>query len=385
MSPPVARGRVLCTRCLRPTGVCWCTNLTALETRTRVLILQHPRERNAADGTARMAHLALTGSRLRVGVDFSRDPVVSDAIRGSAVLLFPGPRALDLETFAPDGPLTLVVVDGTWPHARRVLRDNPQLRALPQLRFSPPRPSAYQIRRQPAPHCVSTIEALAHVLGRLERDPARFEALLVPFHRMVADQLRYRDTVAAGRGHEKRRPRPPSVPRSLTRAGERLVCVHGEVNAWSPGDPAGRPAEIVQWVAVRVATGERFAAILAPRGDLAPDVALHLGITAPDLEAGESLSTFSERWQAFVRRDDLLVGWRLHAMEAFAREMPLPSSRLDLRPIASRLLPGRTGTVIDMAKRLGRERGETWAPGRGGLRAAALEAVTRHILANHGL
>ena len=384
MLPANPAGRDLCTRCLRPTGVCWCTDLPSLATRTRVLILQHPRERHVPIGTARMAHLALPGSTLRVGVDFSRDPVVKEAIRDHAFLLFPGPGAVDIEAFAPAGPVTLVVIDGTWPHAQRVLRDNPQLGALPQLRFAPARPSDYLIRRQPAEHCLATIEALAHVLGHLEGEPARFDELLDPFRTMVATQLRYRDTVRAGRRRRKRPARPPLVPRLLTRAGARLVCVHGELNAWAPADRAARPAEIVQWLAVRVATGERFAAVLAPRGALAPGTPEDLGLSAHDLEAGETVSSLAARWQAFVGEDDLLVGWRSTAMQALEREMPLPPGRIDLRPIASRLLPGRTGSVLDAVARLGAEPHPPWAPGRGGQRAAALEAVTRHILTRHG-
>jgi len=378
MLPAGAAARALCTRCLRPTGLCWCAALPSLETRTRVLILQHPRERHAAVGTARMAHLALPQSTLRVGVDFSRDPVACEAIRENAFVLFPGPDAEDVATFVPAGPVTLVVIDGTWPHARRVLRENPQLQALPQLCFSPARPSEYRIRRQPAEHCLATIEALAHVLGHLENNPARFEELLAPFHQMVGAQLHYRDVVAAGRGHEKRPARPPLVPRLLTDAGPRLVCVHGEVNGWSAGD--GRFAEIVQWIAVRVATRERFAAVLSPRGDLAPGTAQDLGIAAHDFEAGESVSAFSARWRAFVNEDDVLVSWRSTAMEALAREVPLPPIRVDLRPIASRFSLGRTGTVFDAVTRLAAQPIAPWAPGRGGLRAAALEAVTRHIL-----
>jgi DTW domain-containing protein YfiP len=45
-----------------------------------VLLLQHPKERRVGVGTARMAHLALPNSELRVGLDFSADPVVQAAV-----------------------------------------------------------------------------------------------------------------------------------------------------------------------------------------------------------------------------------------------------------------------------------------------------------------
>jgi len=65
----------------------------------------------------------------------------------------------------PPGPVTLVVVDGTWSQARNVVRDNPVLQALPRYAFATPEPSSTGIRREPRAENVSTIEALMHVLG----------------------------------------------------------------------------------------------------------------------------------------------------------------------------------------------------------------------------
>ena len=76
----------------------------SLETRTRVLLLQHPRERRTPIGTARLAHLCLPGSELHVGVDFDNNPDVLAALAAAeaagrpAHLLFPGPRSVDLAT-----------------------------------------------------------------------------------------------------------------------------------------------------------------------------------------------------------------------------------------------------------------------------------------------
>ncbi|MFN7134575.1 MAG: DTW domain-containing protein, partial [Myxococcales bacterium] len=67
-------GRQICARCRRPQSVCYCTHLSPLSSRTRVVFLQHPREGKVAIGTARMAHLALPNSELHQGVDFSAHP-----------------------------------------------------------------------------------------------------------------------------------------------------------------------------------------------------------------------------------------------------------------------------------------------------------------------
>jgi DTW domain-containing protein YfiP len=48
------------------------------------------------------------------------------------------------------------------------MRFSENLRALPQIRFTPAAPSRFYIKRQPKAHCVSTIEAVHYLLDRLE-------------------------------------------------------------------------------------------------------------------------------------------------------------------------------------------------------------------------
>src|SRR4051794_34200026 len=109
--------RPLCSRCRRPLTVCYCAKISELPTQTRVVILQHPRERNKAIGTARMASLCLPGSELLVGMRWDSHPGLARALADPArtpALLFPGPGARNILTDRPSGPITLVVVDGTW-------------------------------------------------------------------------------------------------------------------------------------------------------------------------------------------------------------------------------------------------------------------------------
>jgi DTW domain-containing protein len=141
-------------------------------------------------GTGRMVRLALSNAELHRGLRFDGDPRLAAALVNAA-LLYPGVDAGPPAAFIDAPPRSLVVLDGTWVEARKLLRYNPGLQALPRIGFVPANPSAYQIRRAPAPHCWSTIEAVAYVLGVLEGDADRFAPLLVPFHRLVAQQLAY--------------------------------------------------------------------------------------------------------------------------------------------------------------------------------------------------
>lgn len=191
--PPGFEARAECPRCYRPLRVCYCADLRTIPTRTRVALLQHPREERVPIGTAWMAHLCLPRSELHVGLDFEGAPFLSDPDRPAA-LLYPGDGARDVLSDPPPGPITLVVVDGTWSQSRKLLALNPSLAALPRLAFRAPTPSEYRIRKEPHPTVVSTIEALALVLGALEGDPEGMAELLRPFRAMVDRQLRFGST-----------------------------------------------------------------------------------------------------------------------------------------------------------------------------------------------
>jgi DTW domain-containing protein YfiP len=158
-----------------------------------VVFLQHPRERRVAIGTARMAHRALPNSELHVGVTFDDHPRLRALVgcRDTA-LLFPGPAAIEADTLTHEPPRTLVVIDGTWRQARKLLHVNPRLAALPRVRVTPVRPGRYRVRREPAPECASTIEAVVEALGAIEGGRVRFLPLLRAFDHMVATQDRFR-------------------------------------------------------------------------------------------------------------------------------------------------------------------------------------------------
>ena len=382
--------RPVCERCRRPTVVCFCAHLPQLETRTRVLVLQHLRERRVGIGTARMAHLALPNSIMRVGIDFERDAVVKATLaeRAASYILFPGPDAIDVRALDPAQPITLVVVDGTWSQARTLIRVNPTLAALPRLAFSPRQTSEYnRIRREPADFCVSTIEALTEVLRALEPDGDRFEEVLAPFRAMVERQARFAVEVQSHR-HQRGERRPHRSPRQvlgerLLAEWPRLVCVQGEANGWPARDPARQDPETVHFVAHRPATGERFEARIAPRRPLAPMTPHHVGLPAPELRAGGTVEAWHAAWQAFARPHDVVVQWGSFATNLATDEgLPLATRRIDLRGELSYAgIRPRGGTLDASVAQLGASVAPVEFAGRAGQRLAQLQAVLRALVA----
>jgi DTW domain-containing protein YfiP len=379
--------RPSCARCMRPLAVCFCAHLQVLPSRTRVLLLQHPRERRMGIGTARMAHLSLPNSSLRVATDFSADPVVAAALAEEVppYVLFPGAQAVDVKTLPRDRPITLIVVDGTWWQARKLLKLNPALAALPRVAFTPASPSRYLIRRQPAEFCVSTIEALAEVLDVLEPGERSFSRILDPFHAMVAKQRWYETEVHAQRHRhllEVRPRRRPTLAMRLRADWERLVCIQGEANAWPRRDPARQDPETIHWVAHRPATGESFQTVVAPRRALAPSTPRHVGLSREQLLAGDTVEGWHRSWTSFARPGDLLVLWGTFYRDLATREgLPLSPECIDLRGEMSQWLRARVGTIEECARRIGLDAVAPSFDGRGGRRLASLAAVLQAVCA----
>lgn len=209
--------REMCYRCFWPRPLCWCGSIQPMATRTRFLVLMHPKEfKEEKAGTGRLTHLCLTESEIQVGLAFDQHEAVQEILadpRYAPFLLYPGAGAIDLadrsdrtdqaetpgtEPLAPvvrgEKRLLIIILDATWSAARKMLRLSPSLQRLPRLMFRPTAPSKFVIKQQPQPGCLSTLEAvheLLHALTRagLDRYPLP-DQLPGLFERMQAHQIR---------------------------------------------------------------------------------------------------------------------------------------------------------------------------------------------------
>ena len=177
--------RPRCHRCQRPVSHCLCELIPSLVSVTQVLILQHPSETAHALNTARLVSLGLSQAELLVGESF--DSLPDDGCDN--YLLFPGQDAVPIERLADrDTPLRLVVPDGTWRKARKLLHMNPLLANLPRVSLPAGLVTLYRLRKAPAPGALSTLEAIVTALNMLE-GPGRFDALLRPFEALIEGQI----------------------------------------------------------------------------------------------------------------------------------------------------------------------------------------------------
>ena len=150
----MALGHERCTRCLLLQRVCLCAEIPRIETRTRVVIIRHYREKYRSSNTGRLAHQALVNSEI---VDHGDPdaPTVLPPLDGAWVV-FPGGQPMAAAPVPP--PRQIVILDATWSQARKMFHKLDALRGLPLLPLlEAPMPAA-RLRKSPGEGRVSTIQ-----------------------------------------------------------------------------------------------------------------------------------------------------------------------------------------------------------------------------------
>ncbi len=379
---PTARAR--CYRCFRPQALCYCADVPQIDNETPIIILQHPRERFHPIGTARLAALSLKRCEIIVNSDsrFAREPL---PLPQGAGLLFPDAHALPLSRLPPSArPSALVVLDGTWHHAKTLFRDIDALRSLPRYAFVPPRPSRYRLRKEPRSDFVSTIEAIAYALTALEPQTPGLDRLLDVFELMINRQIEAQPTALEGRKRKAARPTAlRRLPRAFAEDFSRVVVAYGEgirVPTEMGGSRGAR--RLVHWVARRLRDGAAFDALLADGVQCGGDRLRYLGLSQSDRANALSHQTFQNAWQSFLHPDDILVGWNQGTLELLDDVAPWRGSLAYLKAAyhaVQTVPPEHAGAPEDLVafERLTLE--SSAVRGRAGLRLANAEALTRFL------
>lgn len=164
-----------CARCgLGP--LCLCSEMPVVTTRLEFLVVRHIREAGKPSNTARLAAAAMPRCRI---LDYGAPgrPFDDTPLRRNAWLLFPpeldgngvetGRHPIVTERTVPL-PEAIVVLDGTWGQARRMSHRIPALDTMPRVGLAAPAQPPERLRQATTPEGMATIEAMAHLLERLE-------------------------------------------------------------------------------------------------------------------------------------------------------------------------------------------------------------------------
>jgi hypothetical protein len=180
--------------------VCVCDRIVSYSTERRVLILQHPQERDALLGSAQILAASLPKAKVVIGLSWRN---LSHALGEDRVetnrwaVLFPdrdspGDRVATRggDPIDPRALEGIVVLDGTWSKAKTLWWRNPWLNKLNRITLRPAQPSIYgRLRSEPRPGLVSTLESVAAALT-LCGEPPEIELALARVFRTLVQRVR---------------------------------------------------------------------------------------------------------------------------------------------------------------------------------------------------
>jgi DTW domain-containing protein len=218
---PAADPNAECPRCRKPPALCVCEGITPIDNQVALLILQHPQEQDRELGTAQLTALHFKNAQLKIGLSWPSltkilgrpaDPrrwaiLYLGSVRAAAVLpdrdiviVNRKGSAVDDQDAALREIDGIVLLDGTWSQAKALWWRNGWMLKCQRVVLGPKRRSRYgKLRREPRSDGLSTLEAAAMLLARLEDKPEIEATLIASFERLLA---RYRALQpGSGAGH----------------------------------------------------------------------------------------------------------------------------------------------------------------------------------------
>lgn len=196
--------REKCYSCYRPKISCMCEYVNSIKTKTKFIILMHPKEfKKVKNGTGHLTHLSLTNSKLFIGVDFTNHKEINEIISTcKSYILYPSKDAINISKQNIDSSLhvkkevAIFIIDSTWSCSLKILRDSKNLQTLKHISFDSTRFSEFKIKEQPADYCLSTIESTLTILELLNKwdvenlDKKDLDKFLNPFYKMIEYQIK---------------------------------------------------------------------------------------------------------------------------------------------------------------------------------------------------
>jgi len=181
-----------CPNCLIPPAFCVC-QVAALETvSTRVTVVIHFSDAVRMTNTGKMVPIVLANSEVLIRGEKQAPLDISRAILPDHdnILLYPSPAS---EPLTPAylstirRPINLIVPDGNWNQAGKMVRREKLLHAIPHVHLPRGKPSRYRLRTAAHDNWLATFEAVARALGTIEN--AELQARLEYFFDVLVERI----------------------------------------------------------------------------------------------------------------------------------------------------------------------------------------------------
>jgi DTW domain-containing protein YfiP len=206
--------RQMCYNCNRPQNCCLCSFVNPIDTKTKFVILIHPKEfKQIKNNTGRLTHMSLKNSELFVGLDFTDHKKINALIdnpKNYCAILYPSLDAINLNSDRLDlegKRLVLFVIDATWASSKPMLRLSKNLHNLPKMSFTHSKTSTYGFKRQPFEEALSTMESthcileILHKVGLESLTAQELKNFLNPFDELVKFQSKFKNAEPRFKDH----------------------------------------------------------------------------------------------------------------------------------------------------------------------------------------
>ncbi|MFV0595529.1 tRNA-uridine aminocarboxypropyltransferase [Shewanella sp.] len=184
--------RHYCPICSYPLNTCLCNYVQPIQPQTQLVILQHPSEVEHKKNSVKVLSLVVPDTQVHVGeteVDFALLREQLSRCRRPIYLVYPSEQSVSVESQTIPADSVLLLIDGTWRKAFKILQLNPWLAQLPAVHLAECYASRYKIRKSSRSDSLSTLEASVYMLKALDAD-LDVSPLLNAFDAMVDMRIR---------------------------------------------------------------------------------------------------------------------------------------------------------------------------------------------------
>ncbi|MCS6135842.1 DTW domain-containing protein [Shewanella baltica] len=162
--------RHYCAICRYPQNACLCASVQPISPMTQLVVLQHPSEVEHKKNSVRVLSLVVAETQVYVGeseADFNGLREHLTACNKPIYLVYPSEQSVSVEQQPINPDCVLLLLDGTWRKAFKMLQLNPWLTQYPAVHLTEGYESRYRIRKSSRSDSLSTLEACAYMLSAL--------------------------------------------------------------------------------------------------------------------------------------------------------------------------------------------------------------------------